>query len=135
MEIYRLIMKVLVFVWSFKVQWKPLHSGLPQILEFYFLNKLWQFNWHGLKPWNPKFQKVLIITLQFMRVLVQACTLFYEINLHFDQFSKGHCCWTKHDNDPILFLNEPWHVKFWCVIGKTRKIWKTDWLILVYFTN
>jgi len=33
-----------------------------KILEFFFLNELWQFNKHSLKPRNPKFHKILIKT-------------------------------------------------------------------------
>jgi hypothetical protein len=48
----------------------------PKILEFYFLNELWQYYQHALKPRNPKFHKVLMITLQVMRVFVQVFTYF-----------------------------------------------------------
>ncbi len=48
----------------------------PKILEFHFLNELWQYYQHALKPRNPKFHKVLMISLQVMRVFVQVFTHF-----------------------------------------------------------
>ena len=48
----------------------------PKILEFYFQNELWQYYQHALKPRNPKFHKVLMISLQVMRVFVQVFTYF-----------------------------------------------------------
>ncbi len=48
----------------------------PKILEFYFLNELWKYYQHALKPRNPEFHKVLMISLQVMRVFVQVFTYF-----------------------------------------------------------
>jgi hypothetical protein len=49
---------------------------MAKILKFYFLNDLWQYFQNALKPRNPKFHKVLMISLQVMRVFVQIFTHF-----------------------------------------------------------
>ena len=88
--------------------------------------------------WNleiSNFTKFWLKLSKFWRVLFRSVLIFQEFNLHFDQFSKGHCCWTRDDNDPILFLNEPRHVKLWFMIGKTTKIWKSNWLFLIHLTK
>ena len=56
-------------------QWAATWTRI-KILEFFFLNELWQFNKHSLKPRNPKFHKILIKTFQVLRVFVQVCANF-----------------------------------------------------------
>ena len=88
--------------------------------------------------WNleiQNFKHIWLLVVKLWGFLFRFTIIFHEIILHFDQFLKGHSYGTKHDNDPILFLNEPWHIKLWFMIGKSTKMGKSEWLFFVPLTK
>ena len=121
--------------WVHLSAWQPPHSGLPHGHGLKFWSFFFYINFGNLISMVSNLQiqnftQFWQLLSKLRGFLYRITLIFHEINQHFDQFSKSHNYRTQHDNDEILFLNEPWYVKLWNIIRKARKKWKSSWLFL-----